>query len=426
MHRVLRRLVVGSVLLVGCSQAPSSQSKAAAPADTPALPVTTARDEYDRRTGLLMSAAEKGQVSLVLELLQKGGNPNDKDDAGDTALHKAAAKGQRSAVAVLLVKGADAAERDAKGRTPAMRAAENGHADVLGLLLDPQKVMTMAGDVLAGLSLEAAGALAGDVGKKVSSRLYDGLGTSREATDALGQTALMKAAANGHLDCVRQFLNNSTRLNARDKQGRSAVMLAAQNGHPAVVEALAGYEHYGRLTFADLAQADHAGATAVQLATFAGHNQAVGAVRRALLLAAAREGDVKYVREHVNGADAPGERVMVTAAERGQVGVVRMLLDQWKDKPADDKLRLLGTGFPDESQSGTALHKAILAGSLPAVEALTDLGWWKDKAVLADYLGRKGFNGQTPLQWAGNSWHTGSEKAEIVALLKKRTEEVKK
>jgi hypothetical protein len=276
------------------------------------------------------------------------------------------------------------------------------------------------------VSAEAAGALAGDVGKAVSSRLYDGVSTSREATDALGQTALMKAAANGHLDCVKQFLNNSTKLNARDKQGRSALMLAAFNGHPAVVEALAGYEAYGRLTRADLEQKDNAGGTAEVMAGLAGNKPTADAVRRALLLAAAREGDVKYVREHFDGADVPGERVMLAAAEKGHVGVVRLLLDQWKDRSADEKLRLLGIGSPDESQSGTALHKAITGNSPPAVEALTDPAWWKDKEALAGYLRGTGYNGQTPLQWAEGPWVTGSAKAEIVALLKKRLDEVKK
>lgn len=425
MRRVVHRLVMGSVLLAGCGKVPAPPT----PPDSPALitPSGAPVSDYAERTKLLMAAAEKGQVSLVLELLQKGANPNDKDDAGDTALHKAAAKGQRSAAAVLLVKGADAAERDAKGRTPAMRAAEAGHPDVLGLLLDPLKVTTLAGDVLRGVSAEAAGALAGDVGKAVTSRLYDGLSTTREAADALGQTAIMKAAAYGHLDCVTPFLSNSFKLNARDKEGRSALMLAARGGHTAIVEALAGYESYGRLTRADLAQVDHAGKTAGQLAEEAGHQPAAVAARRVVLLAAAREGDVAFVRDQLATAGVPGERVMAAAAEGGAFPVVRFLLDQWKDRPVDEKFRLLGGGLPDGSRSGTALHLAVSANSPATAEALTDPAWWKDKAVLADYLRRPGYNGQTTaLQWAESSWFSGSAKAELAMLLKKRMEEMKK
>jgi ankyrin repeat protein len=431
MSRFVSPLVLVVCLLVGCTKSSSSPvpvaSSPAAPA--PTGPTGPTGSNYTERTKQLHLAAEKGQISRLLELLGQGANVNDKDDTGETALHRAAAAGQKSAVVVLLARGADPAEPDAQGRTALMRAAEAGNAEVAQLLLDPQKVMTLAGDVLAGVSADAARSVAGETGKLLSNRLYGSLTSIREATDRQGQTALMKAAAGGHVACVQLFFGSGVPLNQRDREGRSALMLAARNGQAAVVDALIEYpgaaNGYGRLTLGDVRQIDSAGQTAEQLAESAGHKPAAAAVRRGIALRAARDGHVEVLRESLKTDPAvmAGEKLMLAAAEGGHVPVIQFLMDQWKDRPPAEKLRLMGVGQPDGPRSGTALHFAIVADSPAAIEALTRLDWWKERAVLADYLGRRGFNNLTPMEWANWSGFGTQAKPACAAALKRALDE---
>src|SRR5262249_5226503 len=78
-------------------------------------PEKQAEKAREDRIGAFLSAAEKGQLSRVTELLKEGIHPNDKDEKGETALMKAAARGHVEVVTVLLVSGAQPNERDAQG-----------------------------------------------------------------------------------------------------------------------------------------------------------------------------------------------------------------------------------------------------------------------------------------------------------------------
>jgi hypothetical protein len=53
-----------------------------------------------------------------------------------------------------------------------------------------------------------------------------------------GQTALMLATFEGHLDIVQALLARSANVNAKDHVGTTALMLAASRGHTAIVQAL--------------------------------------------------------------------------------------------------------------------------------------------------------------------------------------------
>src|SRR5204863_5944708 len=125
-------------------EAPPAPAAAQAAAPRPEHQPAAGEDSYATRTKQLLGAAEKGRISQVLELLQKGANVNDKDDEGQTALHKAAARGHKSAVVALLALGADMGEKDGKGRSPLMTAAEAGNAEIVSLLVTPGTVAALA------------------------------------------------------------------------------------------------------------------------------------------------------------------------------------------------------------------------------------------------------------------------------------------
>jgi hypothetical protein len=230
--RHLLAVLVPVLFLAGCQKsAPMAPAPAApsAPVATTPAPARAPAETYAERTRSFLTAAEKGQVSRLLDLLGKGADVNDKDEAGDTALHRA--------------------------------AAEEGHAETLVVLIRPEEAARLAGDAL-------------------------------QAAATVGATA-----------------------------------------------------------------------------------------------------------------------------------VVRYLMDQYRDRPPEDKLRLLGAFAPE----GPVVFFAISGDHRATVAAMLDLGWWKDKAALADYLNRRNASRLTPLENANASYPQFGVQAkpEIAALIQKKLDEVK-
>jgi len=98
-----------------------------------------------RREKQLIRAAEDGQLALVEELLQAGGNPNAKSDDEFTVLMWAAARGHIEVIKSLLESGAEPNARTRKGRTAEDIAVQEGHESIAallnehGALADPQE-----------------------------------------------------------------------------------------------------------------------------------------------------------------------------------------------------------------------------------------------------------------------------------------------
>ncbi|MBU0611166.1 MAG: ankyrin repeat domain-containing protein [Armatimonadetes bacterium] len=83
----------------------------------------------------LQSAATKGNVARVNNLLNKGADPNATDDQGRTALHCAAGAGHAEVAQMLLARGAQA-DFEVRDATALHLAAQGGHLSVVKLLLD--------------------------------------------------------------------------------------------------------------------------------------------------------------------------------------------------------------------------------------------------------------------------------------------------
>jgi ankyrin repeat protein len=84
----------------------------------------------------LLEAAENGDLIKLQTALEKGANPNTKDDDGWTPLHWAAYRGHVDVVRVLLERGADPNAKNNKGSTPLHWAAYRGHVEILELMLE--------------------------------------------------------------------------------------------------------------------------------------------------------------------------------------------------------------------------------------------------------------------------------------------------
>jgi len=84
----------------------------------------------------LLSAAFRGRTETVKKLLEKGADPNTKDDIGQTALMGAARNGHIETVNVLLAAGADVNEKlHATNWTALLLAAFYGQPEVVKALL---------------------------------------------------------------------------------------------------------------------------------------------------------------------------------------------------------------------------------------------------------------------------------------------------
>lgn len=81
----------------------------------------------DDRETALMEAADRGNLTAVVNLISAGANVNARDDDGETALMIAADEGHTKIVEVLIAAGADVNARDEDGETALQKARKERH-----------------------------------------------------------------------------------------------------------------------------------------------------------------------------------------------------------------------------------------------------------------------------------------------------------
>jgi len=203
-----------------------------------ALGVDPNEPEPDATTPL-MRAVYGRMPSTAQLLIDAGADVRKANSYGVTALYIAARAGDDVATRMLLAAGADAnAALPASGETVLMTAAKAGNADVVRALLTGGK---------EGVSLAALGEA------RAAARVAEGAGYAPPANPAIdvndadvnarerlyGRTALMIAAAEGHLDSVRLLVEAGSDLNVVDAEGSTALTLARSNGNLDVAALLA-------------------------------------------------------------------------------------------------------------------------------------------------------------------------------------------
>jgi ankyrin repeat protein len=95
--------------------------------------VNAAAENPQRVAPLHAAAAVRDRETMRL-LLERGADPNARQQADFTPLHGAASRGDRDMAELLLAHGADPKARSADGKTPADVAREHGHATVAEFL----------------------------------------------------------------------------------------------------------------------------------------------------------------------------------------------------------------------------------------------------------------------------------------------------
>ena len=367
-----------------------------------------------------MYAVLHADAGTVRELLDRGANPNARNDAGATALMWAVSDIDK--VRALVERGADVNARSDDGRTPLVIAAGlAGSAATVKLLVDrgaevnvrapglvgqttPLTEAAMAGNeeafrllVAAGADLKAAGppalglalragcmpcadALmkaftpdlftatmmlsAPPLGPALGTPMFLDRGAVHDVKDPSGRTILMLAAASDALpvDAIQALLARGLDVNARTPKGETALALARRHGSTPVVDLLV-----------------KAGATDDPLSPPPAPvpaRSARAAVERALPLLQAT--DVSFFKKsgcvscHNNSLSAmtvaasrkQGFRVDETIA-REQAKKIGAYLDTWRERA------MQGIGIPGDADTMSYILLGLAAENYPP-DAATD------------------------------------------------------
>jgi ankyrin repeat protein len=294
-------------------------------------------------TTALMHATVAGDINLVRLLLEHRADVNAKNKAGATALMWAV--GDRDMVRALLDRGADVNVRTDSGRTPLVIA-----------------VGSPAGTGVVKLLIE----------KGANVRFHH-----------QGFTVLMAAAEGSDAEVVRLLLDKGADAKARTRVGWTALHAAAVAGDRGVAEALLAH-----------------GADVNARETFHGRTPLLWAAaggRADLVKLFLDRGADARVKETFNGATA---LIWAAASERGDIGLVNLLLEKGADPRAKD----------DHGHS--AVDWALRRGSRKVVELLERKG----------ARGRAKDEPQQPLRRMGNDNTVSRAVAAALPLLQQSSE----
>ena len=189
-----------------------------------------------RTEAQLLHAVKAGNQGTVRALIADGADVNAGEADGTTPLHWAAYSSELAIAELLVAAGASATVANRYGVLPLSLAAVGGNAAIIELLLaagaDPNSVQGEG---------ETALMTAARTGKPEAVEVLLEHGAYVNAVETWrGQTALMWAAAEGHVGIIPTLLVYDADLHARSLGGYSALLFAAREGHIDVVETLLG------------------------------------------------------------------------------------------------------------------------------------------------------------------------------------------
>jgi ankyrin repeat protein len=185
----------------------------------------------------LLAAANLGKIAKAMQLLDKGVDPNVRDEHGTTALHFAAGRGHLEIVRLLLERGADPNAVNSVGYTPLMSAARNSRRDAAAALLATGKVDPNQEDSAGFTAL----ILAANYADPATVQLLLDHGGNAAFRSSRGWTVLSCAVLNpepGVGDIIGLLLDAGADIDARDADGTTALEEAERRGRIAAATAL--------------------------------------------------------------------------------------------------------------------------------------------------------------------------------------------
>lgn len=274
----------------------------------------------------VVQAAKDADWARLSSLLSVQSNVHHVYGDGTSALHWASYHDNVQAAVELIERGIDVDSVTDLGVTPLWLAADNGSSAMVNALLEHGANPNL--NLLSGETLVMTAAHSGNA---VLVRSLLAAGASPQGAVTRNQTALMWAAGQGHADVVAALLDYGAEVDARTLVRSQFVKSEKeQDSHPL-----------------NKIWVDQGGNTALIFAARA------GSLESARLLVAAGS--------DVNGLSAFGTSPAIMAVHGGNIELLGFLLEN-------------GATIESAASGHTALHAAILRGSLMAVELLLDHG----------------------------------------------------
>ncbi|HJN14527.1 MAG TPA: ankyrin repeat domain-containing protein, partial [Armatimonadota bacterium] len=248
---------------------------------------------------------------------------------------------------------------DERGLTTLQWAVRHGYVDAARCLLDRgARADTPGRDGSTALQIAATS------GHREMLKLLREHGADVGVGDHSGRTALHSAATSGQLDTVRELLASGANIDATTSEGWTPLMGAAVHADLDTVKLLV--EHG-----ADCQSKGPGGLAVTDIAARAGNDGIVAYLRERGVpegvMTSLASGDVEAIADGLNHGGDPNERVdgdplICLAAERGQAGVVKLLLGRGADPSARD------------AENGPALMLAVEYGHDEIAEMLIKAG----------------------------------------------------
>ena len=181
----------------------------------------------------LHSAVVKGNVDLLLLLLNHGADVDAVGWGGFTPLSEASRRGRLDIMSLLLDHRADVNSHGKNGWTPLLKASFEGELEVARVLLQHGAAANIGSDDGLTPLISASRHRHLDIMRLL---LKNGAAVNFHNND--GWTPLLSASQRGYPDVVRFLLENGAAVDSRNKYGSTPLSLASKNGHLEVVRLL--------------------------------------------------------------------------------------------------------------------------------------------------------------------------------------------
>jgi ankyrin repeat protein len=352
------------------------------------------------------AAAQGNNLATVRALILKKADVNAPQPDGSTALLWAAYNDNLDMTKALLTAGAKVDQPNRFGMTPLLQASSTGNVPVMTALLKAG-----ANPKLARPDAETPLMAAARAGSVEAVRLLVANGADVNGADPFQQeTAMMWAAAEGHVNVVKTLLelNGNPNLRAHvttlmerrasdhPSGGFTALMFAARNGHDDVVEALMKAGADPKLTNGD----DNGGLSGVTATIIAIANARYDLAARMVELGAdANDGSLLFaVDAHDATTDArarDGSKLRPYHENKmTSLDLIKFLLDKGADPNKQFVGQLHSTGLgPTDFMSASPFYKAAMQSDVDVLKIMLAHGAnveWVPPQVKAASAGRGG------------------------------------
>jgi len=315
------------------------------------------------------TAAQKGDVDAVRQLIADRVNVNAKDYYGKTPLHVAAETGHEKVAVLLIEAGADMEVRTPSsgrgfsdnGSTPLILTARWGHTSVTELLINSGADVNARTGRDSGQRRGRHGALhyAASHGHEGIVELLITGGADIDLRAGSLETPLFDAARAGYKSIIELLISNGANVNAMDQKAGTPLHLAVISGDYDTVRLLLA-------NGADINAKNLLGETPLHATAYSGHTRITE-----LLLADGAD---------VDASDQNGYTPLRRAVAKGQLTMAELLIKKGADAATTDKYGI------------TPLHIVAQSDRISIAELLISSG--------ADINAKDTNSGFTPLDYA--------------------------